>query len=324
MFRSLINFLLIVLLFVSTLGFVAYQSTKPAFLVAQAQRVHLYQQITGQIGNFIPKDSLKGLPLSSDQMSAVMTSAVDASTFYSLLAGVAASYLDYLTGRTAIFHYSLNLQPVKAKIITQGSSAVIAQYQALPLCQSSQLKGWDAKNSFPSCQLPPTNLQSRDVNQLLGAQITNLVGQLPDRYTAPAASEGLKTARDRVSALMKMVRLSWLVTTGLVLLTLAIWRRRAFAELAVIFLIAGLLEVAFSLVAWDWLKRLIVDLINHPGQSQALVTIVGTLVDDIIQTLKTIMGNLSIITLSVGGAFLILWGFTHFGKPKNQIEIPNP
>ncbi len=322
MLKTLLNFLLIALLFIATLGYVAYQLVRPGFLISQAEKVHLYEQTTSQIGSFLPKDATKGSAFSPSDIQAILTKAIDAPTFYADLGGVTGSYLNYLTGRSTSLNYQLNLVPIKSRIASVAKATIIANYQALPTCKASELKTWDASNTFPSCQLPGTNVQTKDVNNLLGSQVDKMLANFPDQLRAPAPTDSLQQTRARVIQIFGLIRIAWLTTLVFILLYVLIWRKKAFWPLALIFLIVGALEVGFSLIAWDWLKRVVIDLINHPDTSQQMVAIIGTLVDDVVQTLKTILGNLSIITLSLGGLFLILWGFSHFGRPKNNLELP--
>lgn len=320
MLKSLLYLLLIVLLFVSTIGYVGYQLVRPGFLVAQAENVHLYQQATSQIGTFLPKDALAGSAFSSTDLENILTKAIDANTFYQTLDQASGAYLDYLTGRSANLSYQLNLAPIKTKVADQAKATLVANYQGLPTCKPAELKKWDAANTFPTCQLPTSNVQATDVNSLLGNQVDKMLANVPDRWSAPTPNAGLQQARVRVSQVLQLIRISWLATLGVIVLTVLVLRRRAFLPLALVFLVVGAIEVGFSLIAWDYLKRLITDIVIHPETSQAMMTMIGTIADDITQTLKTIFGNLSIITLSIGGFFLIIWGFTRFARPKNQGE----
>lgn len=322
MLRALTSMILIVLVFLSTLGYVGHQLTQPDFLVGQAERVHLYEQTTTQIQTLLPKDSLKGLPFSPTDIQTIIGQAVDAQTFYSDLGGLIGAYSDWLTGRSAALNYQLNLAPIKTKLVNQASSQLVADYQGLPICTTAQLKTWNATNGLPSCQLPPSNIQSRDVNSLLDNQVGQFVNQIPDKTSLPKPTPGMVQARARVIQVLQLIKFIWLATAAFILLYALIGRRKAFFSLAIIFLVAGLLEIAFSFVAWDWLKRLIIDLVNKPDQSQQIVTIVSTIVSDAIETLKTLLGNISIFTLAAGGLFLILWAFTLRYRAKNQLEVP--
>ncbi len=324
MLKTLLNFLLIVLLFTSTIGYVGYQLLKPGFLVHQAEKVHLYEQTTAQVGTFLPKDATNDLPFSTAEIQTILSKGIDANTFYTTLDQASTAYLNYITSRSSKVSYSLNLIPLKTTVGDQAKATLSANYQSLPICKTSELKSWDATNSFPSCQLPTTNVQSRDVDALLGSQVDKILANLPDRWSAPPPSAGLSQTRERITQVLGLIRIAWLATLAVILLYILAFRKRAFLPLAFIFLVVGALEVAFSLVAWDYLKRLILDLVSHPDTSQQIISIAGTIADDIVQTLKTILGNLSIITLSIGGFFLIIWGFTRFGRAKKEpaLEIP--
>lgn len=325
MLKSLLNFLLVLLLFVSTLGYVGHQILQPDFLANQAEKVNLYEQATSQLIALLPKDAAQDSPLSASETEAVIKKALDANTFYRSLHLINNGYVNYLAGRTKEISYNIDLTETKNRLTDETAALFITKYRELPACQPTELKTWDATNSFPSCQLPATNVRSGDVERLLTEQASKVTANLPSNLKGPIPNEGLATARDRMATALRVITVIWLITLGVTLLYALVWRRRAFLPLAFIFIMVGILQVGFSLLAWDWLKRLIVDLLHSPDTSQGLVTIITTLTDDVLQTLKTLMGNISIITLSIGGLFLILWGFTRFSRPKSAsapLEIP--
>lgn len=324
MLKTLLSFLIILLLFISTIGYVAYQVTRPGFLVKSAEDVHLYEQATAQASTFLPKDALGNLPLTTGEIQTVLAKSIDANTFYTDLGKVSDGYLDYLTGRSDQLKFKLDLRPIKDNLEQQATAVVVADYQALPTCQTNQLHNWNATSEFPKCQLPSGNLNASDVTNLLANQVAQAVSPLPNFWQSGTPSQSLSQTRARVMQVLELVRITWLSTLIVILLYILIGRRRAFLPLAFIFLIAGALEVAFSFVAWDFLKKFIVDLLSQPGTSQQLLGLMNAIADDLTQTLKTIFGNLSIVTLSIGGFFLILWAFTRFARPKKELPLQIP
>jgi len=303
MLKLIFNFILIWLVFLSSLGYVAYQLQKPSFLVAEARQVRLYDRLTGQIGAVLPK-ATKDSPFTDAELKDIITQSIDANAFYDFTNQAATAYLDWLTGRADTLTFNYNFTPTKSRLNDTITEKLLAKYNNLPTCQTKDLHTWSTANGLPSCQLPASNVQSNDVESAFRNQATTLTRDLPDQLTAGVPSPQLLQTRKDVIEALKVIKFIWLVTAAFLALYLLIFRSRAFFSLAVIFLIAGLLEIGFSLIGWEWLRRLVSDSLTK--NNQAVAAFIVDMVSAGIEVLKTLLGNLSIITLSLGGLFLIL------------------
>lgn len=312
MIKGLFNFVFIWLLFLASLGFTLYTLQKPGFLVDQARDVRLYERLTGNIGSFFPKEKREQIPLTDAELTDLLTSSVDADTFYGFSDQLVTAYSNYFTSRSETLSFSYNLASVKEKTTAALTAKLIAKYNDLPECKSNQLKNWQADKGLPECQLPSGNVQSNDVNRLLTRQATEATAQWPESVSVPEPNQDLAGVRAKVTQVLRWIYLTWVVLAGFLLLYLLIFRSRGFLSLAIIFLMAGLLEVAFGLIGWEWLARNIIDLVG--GQSVQLTGLSTDLAAAIAQVLKKIMGTLSIITLSLGGLFLIVGLISKFKR----------
>lgn len=310
MIKSIFNFVFIWLLFLSSLGFTLYQIQRPDFLTTQVKEVRLYERITGNVGSFIPKEMKAKMPFTDSELKDIVTGTIDAATFYGFLDQAAAAYLEYLTGRQDTIEFTYHLAPLKTTFADALTAKMVAKYAALPICKANQLKSWQADEGLPECQLPPSNVQSNDVNRLFARQAAEVTSEWPDDVAMPGASEELIQARSQVTQAIKVIYIIWAVTLGFLLLYLLIFRSRAFLPLAVIFLLAGALEIGFSLIGWQYVSQVVVDLLNSPGQNLAGFT--ADMAGALAEVLKTIMGNLSIISLVTGAVFLVIGVIARF------------
>ena len=312
MLKAVCNFLLAWLVFFSSVGFTLYQVTRPNFIANQAQSIDLYDQLSGELGSISPIN-LNGIPLTSAQEHTIVTNAINQTTFYNFFAGFTNSYVNWLTGRSSSLSFSYPMTEIKTNLQNSISAQLISPYNNLPVCENSQLTGWQASNGLPSCQLANNNILSANVDELLSEQATKIISQIPDTIVAINPSQSLLKARYDTIQTLKIIELIWLVTLGFIVLYLLAFRTRGFLSLSFIFILAGLLEVAFGFVGWDWLSRFITDSLQSLNQTTA--TAVISIFGAALKLLQTTLGNLSIISLSIGGLFLILGIFYKFKKP---------
>ncbi len=303
MIKAFFSFILIILLAASTLGYTINQLQKPKFLTTQAREINLYGRVSGQLNSLIDDKAVKDLPLNKSDLVDVIKTAVDAETFYQFLDGYANTYLDWLTGRSDTLTFQYNLTPVKDRARDKATERLLRNYADLPVCQANQLKNWQVTNGLPSCKLVESNIRSNDIETSLKSQVESKLAGIPDQFTAPAPTAGQLQYRSLTMRLLKIIQLTWLATAIFLLLFVLILRRRAFGTLAAIFLVAGLIEIGFSLIGWDWLGQNVVDLLGNVGANYT--AIITALLGAVLEVLKTILGNLSIFCLSFGVLMLI-------------------
>jgi len=303
MIKAFFSFILIILLTASTIGYTVNQLQKPKFLTTQAREINLYGRVSGQLNSLIDDKKIKDLPLNKADLIDVIKTAVDAETFYQFLDGYVNAYLDWLTGRsdTLVFHY--DLIAIKDRARDKAVERLLSNYANLPTCQANQLKNWQITTGLPSCKLAESNVRSNDIETSLRSQVESKLILIPDQFTPATPSATQLQYRSLAMQGLKTIHLTWIATAGFLVLFILILRRQAFGTLAAIFLVAGLIEIAFSLIGWDWLGKNIVDLLGNVGANYT--AIITTLLGAILEVMKTILGNLSIFCLSFGVLMLI-------------------
>lgn len=312
MIKTFLSFPLIVLLFLSTLAYTVYRLENPAFLSGQAREVNLYGRLSNQLETVLPKELSDGLPLPKSDIAEVIRSSIDGPVFYDFLDKFLTSELDWLTGRTDQLAFSYSLSGVKHKAQDALAAKLIARYSSLPACKATELKNWENDQGIPTCKLPETKVASRDVDRVMIASAAKSLADIPDTVTI--SGEGQASARTKVVMILKGVTITWAATAIFLALYLVILRRRAFWPLAGIFLVVGLLQIGFSLIAWDWLARTISDSLTGKVDGSILPLLVD-LVGVTLEVFKTILGNLSIFFLVSGGVLLVLAVINKIRKP---------
>lgn len=313
--------ILVVLIFLSTLGYTIYRLEDADFLVSQARSVNLYARLSNEFGQVLPANTNFIFKLTDDETKQILTYAIDGQTFYDFLGQYLKVNVDYLSGKTSDYNFSYDLTAVKNRAQDKATEITLARYNDLPVCQSNQLHSWNASTAFPVCQLPSdASLSQDDVNGMLtnqvGSYFTSSSGlKIGNTFTLTQPSDRLAAWRSTTTRVTHGIYLIWLATLAFLFLYLLILRRRAFWSLAFIFIIVGLLQIAFSFIAWGWLARTIADLFANTGAKQ-VSSAIADIAEVTMDVLKTIMGTLSIYTLGAGGAMLLLAIYTSLRKPK--------
>lgn len=324
MIKSFLNFILIILIFASSVAYTLYKLENPEFLAAQARQVNLYGRISTQFDSLVPSDTGLSVPLTKEETKEILTFAIDGQTFYDFLGKYLTNQVNWLTGKSNTYNFSYDLTAVKNRAQDKTTEIAIARYNDLPVCQSNQLRTWDAAKTFPTCQLPSSSSTTQsDVNAMLQSQVSSFFSgnnsqgkeNVANSFTLGSPSPKLESWRSAITTITKGMYLTWLITLGFLLLYLLILRTRAFKSLAFIFIVVGLLQIAFSFVAWGWFARAMGDVIANTGAA-ALAPIITDAIGVTAEVLKTIMGSLSIITLGIGGVMLILAIYFGLRKPK--------
>ncbi len=305
--KSLFGFIIINLLFLASLGLVAYRLQSPDFVLSQARSVNLYGRLTSNIEPILANSDLKSIGLESSDAVEVLRAAVDGEQFYGFVGAALKSYLPWLTGQTDSITFSYDLAPAKEKMTDELSAKILARYNSLPVCTTPQLRGWDFKDRLPSCQLAPKTVQEKTLQSQATSLALKVVEPIPDRLTAGEPSAKLTRIRSVLAQVFRSVYVIWGLTVLLISLFLLIYRRNGLTTLATCFLFVGLLQVAFGFIGWDWIARNVADLIGGSGEAKALIPLGIDLASVIIQSLKTVLGNISIACLIFGGVLLV-WG----------------
>lgn len=316
MIKSFFIFLLTILLFLASLGYVVYRLQNPDFVVAQSRSVNLYGRLVGNVGQFLPTDELINLGLTNTDVTDILKSGLDGEQFYDLTGVVLGAYLPWLTGQTDSLSYSYELGSVKQKLTEATEAKLLAEYYSLPLCTAVQLRNWSFDSGLPSCQLVAGTLQAKSITNSANLAATKLTEGIPDTLSASQASSTLLAVKIKVALAFKIIYAIWGATLLFGLLYLLIFRSSGFISLAICFLLVGLLQIAFSLVGWDWITKTIGDFVGGSGEAKSIAPIVIDLVSVILGAMKTVMGNISIGFLVSGVVLLVLGIISKIHKAK--------
>lgn len=310
MIKALFNFILIWLVFLSSLGYTINRLEDPEFLTAQVREAKLYDRLTAHLDAVFPKNEVDKLPFTNEDLRQIITKTIDANTFYDALGSAASAYGNWLQGNNSTIGFSYDLAPLKEQFITNATDTALAAYASQPVCKSQEIANWGRGDALPECRLSGNDTGETTLKPLVQKQLNETIGKLPNTLVSGEASPELLRARETVHLVNKVILTIWLVTFAIILLYLVLLRARAFFSLAIIFIVAGLLEIGFGLIGWEWIRQTLVDLFSNQGATWA--TFVVDLTASLVEILKTILGNLSIISLSLGGLFLILGVFFGF------------
>ncbi len=319
MLKSFLSFLLIILLFLSTLGYTAKNLENPEFLIEQSRKTNLYGRLTGQIQSMVPKETQDGTKLSKEEMTEIIINVIDAETFYKVLEQYLTVTLGYVTGKSDELNFTYDLTTVEQDAVEEITQKALAKYAALPVCQQKDLSSWDPEKEFPTCKLPEGNVKDNEIERIFQKSATEGINTLPANISVTNPSEGLKSTRKAVIMVNQIVTIVWGLTALIVALMLLLLRGKAFRPLAVTFIIVGLLQIGFSLIAWDWIARAVGEFFGG-SDAAAIAPIITDIVATVLEILKTTLGNISIVTLGIGVMFLVLAIVHWFHRPKPQQE----
>lgn len=318
MIKTFLGFILMALIFSATLGLSLSQLQKPEFLSEQARRVNLYGRLTSNLPKLVDDQILKDSPFGEEDLMDIVQSSVDSETFYAFLDQYLKEHVDWLAGRTNTLDFTYDLAQVKARAREKANSRIIAKYEGLPTCNSTQISSWSAENTLPSCKLPSTSIRSNDVHRILETQTDSFLETIPGEISSKP-TPSLEIMREQASRAVKATQIAIIAAAAFIVLYLAIYRRKAFLSLAFIFLLTGLIEAAFGLIAWDWVGKIVVDTL--PDNKATTLPIIVDVVTAVLEVLKKSLANTSIILLIIGGVFLLL---AIFYRPKRQtLQIPS-
>jgi hypothetical protein len=316
MIKSFFSLLLIALLFASSIGVTVHRVKDPEFLGEQIRSANMYGRLSETLPKLIDDKMLEGTGFSKEDLATVITGSVDSAIFYDFADTAASAYLPWLTGETTELSFRYDLATLKANIRDRSVDRMLAKYAELPICNAGQIKSWSTENGLPSCQLPATNVRSNDVARLFGEQIDTVTTKIPAELVGKETAK-LAETRMRVSTILRGIQLTWVITFIAFFLFLALLRRNAFLSLAFIFLLTGLIEAVFGLIAWDWVGKLVID--SMPSQAGAVLPVMIDVATTGLDVLKHALASFSVVLIIVGAAFLFFWIFF---RPKAKRPLP--
>jgi len=314
MLKTFFGFLLAVAVFFSTLGIVLIRLQNPDFLVKQAREINLYGRLADNLEPLLAHGSAEELSLTPQELNDALKTAIDGEQFYDFISLYLRAVIPWLTGDTNELQFSYSLAESKSRFRDQLSAKLTNKYENLPECQSNQLKNWGFDSGLPECRLSGGSAEVEiQIDSLVGAR----VDELPDDILLNEPSSNLLQMRANVIRAGQAVKAVHLATVVLIGLMLLIWRARALTTIGGAFLFVGLVQLGFSLVAWDWVGRNVADLLSGGGESAQLAPIGLDLATTILEVLKTALGNLTILTLS-SGVLMIILGLIYGRKPVSK------
>lgn len=312
MIKTFISLVLIVLLFFSTIAYTFTNAMKPGFLSDQAREVNLYGRLAGNLPIILEKTKLVETPLEPNELAKVITNSIDGNRFYGFLEEYLNAHVNWLTNRVDRLNFTHSIIDIKESLRTSLTQKLIAKHDALPLCEAQQLRNW----SFEAMECKLSESGGADIERLASQTAGEIVTDLPDEIRVNEASPNLVSAQSTVSRLLRLSQIIWLITVAALSLFLVIYQRKAFLSLAAIFLLVGVFQVLFSRIAWDWVAGLVADMFSAGRDTALFAPLIANLIKTVIEVLKTILGNLSIVTLGTGAIFLVL-AITFRPRPKN-------
>lgn len=266
----------------------------------------MYGRLSETLPNLIDEKMLEGTGFTKEDLATVITGAVDSKMFYDFTDTAASAYLPWLSGEKNDLSFRYDLTNLKASIRDRAVDRMLARYAELPTCTAAQVKGWTTENGLPACQLPASNVRSNDVARLFGEQIDTVITKVPGEITGKETPQLLE-ARTRTTSILRAIQLSWIITFIAFFLFLALLRRHAFLSLAFIFLLTGLIEAVFGLIAWDWVGKIVID--SMPAQTSAILPVIISVSTTALDVLKHALASFSVVLIAIGAAFLFFWIF---------------
>ncbi len=306
MIKSFFSFILIALLFASSIGVTVHRVKDPEFLGEQVRTANMYGRLSETLPKLLDDKMLEGTGFTKDDLASVITGSIDSKVFYDFADTAALAYLPWLTGEKNELAFRYDTSNLKSNIRDRAVDRMLAKYAGLPVCSAGQVKSWSTDNGLPPCQLPPTNVRSNDVARLFGEQIDTLIVKIPGEIVGKESPQ-LIESRSRVTVALRGIQLTWIITFVAFFLFLALLRRHAFLSLAFIFLLTGLIEAVFGLIAWDWVGKIVID--SMPDKTSAVLPVMIDVATTGLDVLKHALADFSVILIVVGAAFLFFWIF---------------
>ena len=311
MIKTFFSIILAGLIFLSAIALTLFQLESPKMLIGQAQKVDLYGKLSARLADVDTSALVKQSNFSNKDMAEIITYAIDGKTFYEMLETSSTAYINYVTGKSKDFKLTLDLKGVKSRAQEKLIGRASSNYDNYPLCKGKEISGWNVNSK---CKLPNNSLSDSDLSRLSRSQSQVILDQIPDTLNYDQPSKSLESTRNTVSRVNKGVYLLWFITIFLILLFFMISRVGAFWPLSISCILAGLLLLGFSMIGWDYLVRTLTEFLSASTKANPWTELGIAFGTQLIGTLKTFMGNLSIGILGTGGACIILAVAMRFKK----------
>lgn len=303
MIKGTLNILLICLLFLSSLGITIYRLKDSEFLVEQARNVNTYNRLLNNIDLLVTTPEGKEQLLSKEELKTVIGAGIDGNTFYDFLGGYTKAYLDYLTGSSERLYFVYDLEPAITRSKNKAVELELAKYDNLPICKADELRTWSKPTI--TCRLSGTSSTDNDIRTLVSQPTDELFKDVPANIEVKEINQSMQDARTKVMLALNVIRGIVGVTALLLIVYLAIYRRKAYLALTVIFALVGSLQLLFNLYVWDWLVENAKGLLSG-GDMQLAAPIVTDLATTLAQLFKATLGTISIVFLATAVFFLVL------------------
>lgn len=296
------------------MGLTVHRVKNPKFFNEQVRAANLYGRLSETLPKLLDEKMFEESGFAKEDVVDVVRSAIDSQMFYGFAEQASEAFLPWLTSETTELAFSYDLSPVKSNLRDKSVDRMLAKYNQLPICTPQQVKAWSTEAGLPICQLPSSNVRSNDVARLFGEQIDKILAGFPAHLEASETVK-LREVRGHITSSLRIMQMIWLVTGVAFLLFLGILRRYAFLSLAFIFLLTGLIEALFGMIAWDWVGKLVID--SMPTNANDVLPVIIELVTAALDVLKQVLSTFSVALIIVGAAFLVAW-IVWRPKPKHS------
>lgn len=303
--RTVLSIVLISLLFGGSLGYVSNRLQDPEFLVEQTKEVNLYGRLSGQLDKTLPAEFVSNYPLTEEEIADVIKTTITADEFYGFIDTYSTAYLDYWNSRSDTLLINYSLVGIKERGKTSLTNKFLSNYDKLPVCTAEQARSWDIAEAFPNCQLVAGSISKDSIERQLKGQVSQVLDSLPNEISVNGASAEQEIYRDNFTKVNNIIKITWIAILVLLIMMIAIFRSKAFIPIAISLLFVGLIQIGFSLVAWDWIATNVADYFTQYEASQ-LAPLAVDMAGAVLEVLKTALGNLTIIILGLGAALLVL------------------
>lgn len=312
--------ILVGLLSVGSLGYVAKKVQDSEFLVERSKEVNLYSRLTNQIGSALPQAAIDNMPFDEDGITSIVKESIPADEFYSFLEKYTQTHLDYFSGRNRTINFEYSLTGVKDRAEQAIARELIKSYDNLEACTTDQIRRWSAADDFPECRLPEGAIERSSIERQLAALAGTALQEIPDEIVVDSVSDRQYSTRLVVSRANTVTNISWIAALVVALLMFIIWRARALIPIGLSLLFVGLVQIGFSLVAWDWLGESIKDFVTGSSDISFAELVIDIVVVSL-EILKTALGNLTIVILGAGLATLVLGIVTSVRGRKKGLSV---
>lgn len=314
MFKALLSILLVALLSFTVITWSLLKMADPVYLNAKLKENNLYGRLADNLDLLIPDEIVDQTQTSKSEIASIIIKSIDSNEFYSITNTVSTGYLNYITGKTNSLDLEYDLKPIKDSMSQNSVNLAISRYYDLSECTAEAKKTWSAEGGFPPCKLSSSSTTSPDVEQMIRSEFnkSNVLDPIPDKIDVNTISPDLAKAQAKTARTIKIFKIIWIITALIALLMIVIYRRRSFIPLAVVFLLVGLINTVSSYLLWDWLANIINQSLKGASNNN-LLPLLFDVVNSILQSMKTNLGNISIVCLIIGAVFLV---FGLIFKPK--------